>query len=115
MLVEILDLLRILACDNKKRCRMRNIKMNEVDAELNKMVKTIRNNKPFPKSGYAYFKVEEFKRGEHGWELHIQAFKTHGSKAIINHENYKQFKEYVAGFRYNTPHTLEQWKQKYAK
>lgn len=118
MLIETLELIRILSCDNKKRMRFRNVKMSEVDSEFRRIVKTIRLRKDIAKTGYNYLKVYENKGGDKGWELHIQGLKTHGSKVIINSGNWKEFVTWVEGYRWNgidKPCTLEEWKKKYGK
>lgn len=116
MLHETLSIIRIMACDNKKRRRTRDIKMREVDKEFERIIKTVRLGNPIAKTGYNYLKVTEKREGEHGWELHIQALNTHGSKVILNQSNWKDFKDWVQGYGWNyavKPNTMEQWKKKY--
>lgn len=118
MLVETLEIIRIMACDNKRRRRQRNIKLREVDDEFSRIIKTVRLGKPIAKTGYIYLKVTETKSGETGWQLSIQGFNTHGSKVIINVDNWKEFKGWVenSGWNYsNKPSTLDFWKRKYGK
>ena len=118
MLHETLSIIRIMACDNKRRCRTRDIKMREVDKEFERIIKTVRLGKPIAKTGYNYLKVIEKHEGEHGWELHIQGLNTHGSKVIVNRGNWDEFKNWVQGYGWNyvlKPDTLEQWNNQYGK
>jgi hypothetical protein len=119
MLHETLSIIRIMACDNKKkRLRTRDVKMREVDKEFERIVKTVRLGKPIAKSGYMYLKITEKHEGEHGWELHIQALNTHGSKVIINQSNWNDFKNWVQGYGWNSvirPYTMAEWKKQYGK
>lgn len=118
MMYETLSIIRIMACDNKKRMRSRDIKMREVDKEFARIIKTVRLGKPVAKTGYMYLKVTEKREGEHGWELHLQAFNTHGSKVIINRSNWSDFKNWVEGRGWNficKPSTMEQWNRDYGQ
>lgn len=117
MLHETLSIIRIMACDNKNRRRLRDIKMREVDNEFDRIIKTVRLGKPIAKK-YMYLKVTEKHEGEHGWELHIQALNTHGSKVILNQANWQEFKNWAQGSGWNyviRPNTMEQWKKQYGK
>lgn len=115
---ETLNIIRIMACDNKRRRRPRDIKMREVDKEFERIIKTVCLGKPIAKTGYNYLKTTEKHKGEYGWELHIQALNTHGSKVIINRSNWDDFKNWVKGHGWEAktrPDTLEQWNRKYGK
>lgn len=119
--VELLDIIRIMACDGKKRCRLRKDKLKEIDKEFLKILKTRQRGNPLPKSGYMYLKVTESVSEELGSYFTIQALRgTHGSKVIIHPGNWKTFVEWVNYSRsnfgfYNHPNTLEQWRKKYEK
>jgi len=114
-LIELLDVIRFSAAEASKRNRFLKIKLQEVDAEFKKIIKTIRSGKHIAKTGYRYLHTTS-KTVNGQIRINIQARLTaHGTKAIVTTANWKDFVCWVDGYWVEKPNNLEQWKKKYGK
>lgn len=114
-LIELLEVIRFSSAEASKRLRFPNKKLNEVDDEFKKIVKTIRNGKHIAKTGYHYLHATST-TVEGKIRINIQARLTaHGTKAIITTDNWNDFTKWVTGYWTDKPNNLEQWQRKYGK
>lgn len=114
-LIELLDVIRFSAAEASKRRRFLKIKLEEVDAEFKKIIRTIRLGRHIAKTGYRYLHATS-KTVNGQIHINIQARLTaHGTKAIVTTTNWKDFVCWVDGYWVDKPNNLEQWKKKYGK
>lgn len=114
-LIELLEVIRFTAVDASKRLRMRGYKLNEIDNEFKKIVKTIRHGKHIARTGYHYLHATSTTvDGKVIITIHAR-LTAHGTKAVVTTDNWKDFTKWVEGYWSDKPNNLEQWRRKYGQ
>lgn len=112
-LIELLEVIRFSAVERTKRCRLPKEKLREVDDEFKRLVKTIRLGRHIARTGYRYLHATS-KIVDGKLRMGIQVrLSSHGTKAVVTTDNWKDFVKWVDGYWIDKPNNLEQWQQKY--
>lgn len=114
-LIELLEVIRFSAAEKSKRLRYPEKKLRQVDDEFKRLVKTIRLGRHIAKTGYHYLHATS-KTVDGKLKMDIQVrLSSHGTKAVVTSDNWKDFVKWVDGYWIDKPNNLEQWQKKYGK